>query len=133
MEKTAPTRYLATGRRKRSVARVFLTSGKGTIVVNGVPMDQYFPCPAWRYLLVYPFEVSDTKGLYDVQINVCGGGLSGQAAAARHGISRALLSISPQWRLPLKKEGLLTRDPREKERKKYGQKGARKRFQYSKR
>ena len=133
MEKETETRYLATGRRKRSVARVFLTSGSGNIVVNGLPVDQYFPRPAWRYWLVYPFEITDTKALYDVKINVSGGGLSGQAGAARHGISRALLSISREWRVPLKKEGLLTRDPREKERKKYGQKGARKRFQFSKR
>jgi small subunit ribosomal protein S9 len=85
------------------------------------------------YLLAQPFEVSQTVGQYDVHVNVCGGGLSGQAAATRHGISRALLGVSPQLRAPLKKEGLLTRDPREKERKKYGQKGARRRFQFSKR
>ncbi len=128
-----PSHYLATGRRKRAVARVSLSSGKGTIMVNGVPSDQYFPRPAWRYFLAQPFLVSETSGQYDVRINVSGGGLSGQAAAARHGISKALLEISPQWRSPLKKEGLVTRDPREKERKKPGQKGARKRFQFSKR
>lgn len=133
MEKGSASRYLATGRRKRATARVSLISGKGIIVVNGLPVERYFSRPVWRYLLVQPLEISETSGQYDVNINVSGGGLSGQAAAARLGISKALLEISPQWRTPLKKEGLLTRDPREKERKKYGQKGARKRFQYSKR
>lgn len=127
------THHSATGRRKRAVARVILTSGKGTIVVNGLPSDQYFHRPAWRLAISLPFQVSETVGQYDANVNVCGGGLSGQAGAARHGISRALLLISPDLRPNLKKEGLLTRDSREKERKKYGQKGARKRFQYSKR
>jgi len=127
------TRYTATGKRKRAVARVFLTQGTGTMVVNGMPGDQYFTRVAWRYFLEQPFTLSGTTGQYDLAVNVCGGGLSGQASATRHGITKALLLVSPQWRSLFKKEGLLTRDPREKERKKYGQKGARKRFQYSKR
>ncbi len=129
----AETRYLATGRRKRAVARVTLVVGSGAVVINGRPSDDYFPRPAWRYLISEAFEVSQTVGQYDVRVNVAGGGLSGQAAATRHGISRALLEISPLLRLPLKKEGLLTRDPREKERKKPGQKGARRKFQFTKR
>ncbi len=126
-------RYCATGRRKRATARVVLIPGAGAIVVNGLPSDQYFPRPAWRSAIALPFEISETVGQYDAHVNVCGGGLSGQAGAARHGISRALLAVSPDLRLNLKKEGLLTRDSREKERKKYGQKGARKRFQWTKR
>lgn len=132
-KKVEATRYCATGRRKRAVARVILTAGPGAIVVNGLPSDQYFTRPAWRSAVALPFEISETVGQYDVDVNVYGGGLSGQAGAARHGISRALLAISPDLRLNLKKEGLLTRDSREKERKKYGQKGARKRFQWTKR
>ncbi|MEK7286332.1 MAG: 30S ribosomal protein S9 [Nitrospirota bacterium] len=132
-KKTTPLRYTATGRRKRSIARVTLTAGTGAIVVNGLPSTEYFPRPVWLLVLAQPFEVSETVGQYNVSVNVCGGGLSGQAGATRHGISRALLSIVPHLRPNLKKEGLLTRDPREKERKKFGQKGARKRFQYSKR
>jgi small subunit ribosomal protein S9 len=131
--KSETARYCATGRRKRSIARVILTLGSGAIVVNGLPSEKYFPRPAWRSAIALPLAISETVGQYDVHVNVCGGGLSGQAGATRHGISRALLSISPDFRLLLKKEGLLTRDSREKERKKYGQKGARKRFQYSKR
>jgi len=127
------TRYCATGRRKRAVARVTLTTGSGAIVVNGLPSDQYFPRSAWRLALALPFRISETVGQYDTFVNVCGGGLSGQSGAVRHGISRALLAVSPDLRPNLKKEGLLTRDSREKERKKYGQKGARKRFQWTKR
>lgn len=127
------TRYCATGRRKRAIARVILTAGQGAIVVNGRPSDEYFPRSAWRLDLALPFQTSETVGQYDVFVNVGGGGLSGQAGATRHGISRALLSISPDLRPTLKKEGLLTRDSREKERKKYGQKGARKKFQWTKR
>ncbi len=127
------SRFVATGKRKRAIARTSLKPGKGVIVVNGLPLEQYFPRPVWRYLIAQPFEVSGTTGQYDVSVNVCGGGLSGQAGAVRHGIAKALLDVSPTLRPGLKKEGLLTRDPREKERKKPGQKGARKRFQYSKR
>jgi small subunit ribosomal protein S9 len=132
-KKSKTTRYCATGRRKRAIARVTLTVGTGAIVVNGRPSDEYFPRPAWRLDLALPFRTSETVGQYDVFVNVCGGGLSGQAGATRHGISRALIAVSPDLRPSLKKEGLVTRDSREKERKKYGQKGARKRFQWTKR
>ncbi|MEK7702341.1 MAG: 30S ribosomal protein S9 [Nitrospirota bacterium] len=132
-KKVVPLRYTATGRRKRSIARVILTAGSGLIVVNGLPSAEYFPRPVWLLVLAQPFEASETVGQYDVKVNVCGGGLSGQAGATRHGISRALLTMAPTLRTSLKKEGLLTRDSREKERKKFGQKGARKKFQYSKR
>lgn len=129
----AATRYFSVGKRKNSTARVWLTPGDGKIVVNGKPSDEYFPRQAWKYLLLQPFQVTETLGKYNAVANVYGGGLTGQAGALRHGISKALLEVSPQLRVSLKKEGLLTRDPRVKERKKYGQKGARKRFQYSKR
>ncbi len=125
--------YFATGKRKRSIARIILQPGSGTITVNGLPFTQYFPRSASQYLLAQPFEVTQTVGQYDVRVNVRGGGIMGQASAVRHGISKALLEVSAPLRAPLKSAGLLTRDPREKERKKYGQKGARKRFQYSKR
>ena len=129
----AATRYFATGKRKNSTARVYLEPGNGQVIVNGRPSDQYFPRQAWRYLVSQPFQVTETMGRYNTVANVFGGGLTGQAGALRHGISKALLEAAPQLRPRLKKEGLLTRDSRVKERKKYGQKGARKRFQYSKR
>jgi len=125
--------YFATGKRKTAIARVILQPGSGTVVVNGTPSAQYFPNPVSQFFIAQPFQVTETVGQYDVRINVCGGGIMGQAQAARHGISKALLVILPALRLKLKPAGLLTRDPREKERKKYSQKGARKRFQYSKR
>jgi small subunit ribosomal protein S9 len=125
--------YFTTGKRKTSVARIILQPGTGAIVVNGLPATQYFPRSASQYLLAQPFEITQTVGQYDVRVNVRGGGIMGQASAVRHGISKALLEVSPPLRASLKSAGLLTRDPREKERKKYGQKGARKRFQYSKR
>lgn len=130
---TATTRYIATGKRKKATARVWLVPGEGNIVVNGRPSDEYFPRQAWRFLIHQPFQATETVGKYKAVVNVGGGGLTGQASAVRHGISRALLDLAPQLRVSLKKEGLLTRDSRVKERKKYGQKGARKRFQYSKR
>ncbi len=129
----AATRYFATGKRKNAVARVYLEPGEGKILVNGRPSDEYFPRQAWKYLLIQPFQLTETVGRYNAVATVHGGGLTGQAGALRHGISKALLEAIPQSRTALKKEGLLTRDPRVKERKKYGQKGARKRFQYSKR
>lgn len=129
----AATRYFSVGKRKNSIARVWLEAGDGKIVVNGKPSDEYFPRQAWKFLLLQPFQVTETLGKYNAFANVHGGGLTGQAGALRHGISKALLEVSPLLRVSLKKEGLLTRDPRIKERKKYGQKGARKRFQYSKR
>ncbi|MCS7164412.1 MAG: 30S ribosomal protein S9 [Thermodesulfovibrio sp.] len=124
---------LATGRRKRSVARVILLPGSGKITVNKKPIEEYFPRETLRMLLYQPFHVAGVMGKYDVIVNVNGGGLSGQAGAIRHGIARALVNLNPDLKPKLKKEGLLTRDPREVERKKYGQPKARKRFQYSKR
>lgn len=126
-------RHYATGRRKRAVARVFLKDGSGTISVNGKSMDKYFDRETSRMIIEQPFEVLGKSNTYDVECNVHGGGLSSQAEAVRHGISRALLDVDAEFRPPLKKAGLLTRDAREKERKKPGQPGARKKFQYSKR
>ncbi len=125
--------YRATGRRKTSVARVILRPGSGNIVVNKKPAEQYFPRETLRMIIRQPLELVGLANKFDVQVNVTGGGLSGQAGAIRHGIARALLEYDPDLRPKLKKEGLLTRDPRMKERKKYGLAGARKRFQYSKR
>jgi small subunit ribosomal protein S9 len=123
----------ATGRRKTAVARVRLTLGDGTIVVNGRALDDYFPREVSRMIIHQPFEAVSGMGRYDIVANVHGGGLSGQADALRHGISRALEKLDETNRGPLKKKGMLTRDARKKERKKYGQKGARARFQFSKR
>lgn len=125
--------YTATGKRKTSIARVFLTPGTGKIVINERPVEEYFGRETLRMILRQPLELTGTIGKYDISVNVTGGGGSGQAGAIRHGISKALLDINPEFRSRLKKEGFLTRDSREKERKKYGQKGARKRFQFSKR
>jgi small subunit ribosomal protein S9 len=124
---------LTTGRRKSAVARVFLTAGTGQIVVNRRAIDEYFRRPTSRMIINQPFEVTNTSGQYDVKANVCGGGLSAQAAAIRHGITRALIAANPDFRPPLKKAAYVTRDPREVERKKYGRHKARKRPQYSKR
>jgi small subunit ribosomal protein S9 len=124
---------LATGRRKRSIARVILLPGSGKITVNNKSVEEYFPRETLRMILMQPFQVVGVTGKYDAIVNVTGGGLSGQAGAIRHGIARALVSINPDLKPKLKKEGLLTRDPREVERKKYGQPKARKRFQFSKR
>lgn len=129
----AATRYFATGKRKNATARVWLEPGAGNVIVNGRPSNEYFPRQAWKFLIQQPFQITDTVGKYNAIANVFGGGLTGQAGALRQGISKALLEVGPQLRTRLKKEGLLTRDSRVKERKKYGQKGARKRFQYSKR
>ena len=125
--------YIATGRRKNAIARIRLIPGTGEITVNRRPIDHYFPRESHRTLLHQPFQSTDTAGQYNVQVNVRGGGASGQAGAVRHGIAKALLEINPAFREPLRKGGLLTRDSRVKERKKYGQRGARRRFQYSKR
>jgi small subunit ribosomal protein S9 len=129
----ASIEYLATGRRKRSIAKVRLVSGKGKIIVNNKTIDEYFPRETLKMLLYQPFQIVGITGKYDAIITVNGGGLSGQASAIRHGIARALVNLNPDFRAKLKKEGLLTRDPREVERKKYGQPKARKRFQFSKR
>ncbi len=125
--------YNATGSRKSSVARVRLIPGEGKITVNGRELTQYFGLKTLELIVRQPLEVSENVGKYDVIANVAGGGISGQAGAIRHGIARALLKVDGEFRPALKKEGLLTRDPREKERRKYGLKKARKRGQYSKR
>jgi small subunit ribosomal protein S9 len=129
----ADIQYNATGRRKTSVARVILAPGNGQITINDKPADVYFPRETLRMVIRQPIDLAGITGKYDVQVKVAGGGLSGQAGAVRHGIARAIVDMNSDLRLRLKKEGFLTRDPREKERKKYGQKGARKRFQFSKR
>jgi small subunit ribosomal protein S9 len=122
-----------TGRRKNAVARVRLLPGSGKIVVNGKPAEEYFPRLALQTSLRQPLDVTETVGRYDVVATVTGGGVAGQAGAVRHGIARALAVSDETMRSPLHKNGLLTRDPRMKERKKYGRKRARKGFQYSKR
>ena len=129
----ADIKYHATGRRKSSVAQVSISQGNGQIVVNNKPIDTYFPRETLRMMIRQPIELVGMTGKYDIRVKVSGGGLSGQAGAVRHGISRAIVNMDNDLRSRLKKEGFLTRDPREKERKKYGQKGARKRFQFSKR
>lgn len=125
--------YHAVGKRKTSVARVWMKPGDGAIVINNKPMKDYITVDSGIGLINQPLELTENLGKYDVIANVRGGGVLGQAGAIRHGISRALLTISPDYRLVLKKADLLTRDPRMKERKKYGQAAARARFQYSKR
>lgn len=130
---TKITEYLATGRRKTSIARVRLASGSGKITVNGRTFENYFPMEIQRGVVTQPLTVTGTKEKLDVRVNVVGGGPIGQAGAVRHGISRALLEFDATLRPALKAEGFLTRDSRMKERKKYGQPGARKRFQFSKR
>jgi small subunit ribosomal protein S9 len=122
-----------TGRRKTAVARVYLRPGHGNITVNKRTIDNYFPSEAHRMIIRQPLQLTDTAGKFDIFVNVDGGGVSGQAGAVRHGITRALMEFNNDLRRKLKKAGFVTRDPRVKERKKYGQKGARKRFQFSKR
>ena len=121
------------GRRKTSIARVFLKEGKGEITVNKKNFKDYFDTPTLHYKLEQAFDLTETKGQYDVTVNVEGGGITGQAEAIRLGIARALCELNPEHRLQLKPEGLMTRDPRMVERKKFGQKKARKKFQFSKR
>ena len=129
----ATTQYLGTGRRKKSVARVRLLPGKGDIIVNKRDLDDYFGLETLKMIVRAPLVLTDTLGKYDVYANVYGGGTTGQAGAIRHGISRALLKVQPELRGSLKKAGFLTRDPRMKERKKYGLKAARRAPQFSKR
>jgi small subunit ribosomal protein S9 len=129
----AEIQYNATGRRKTSVARVTLSPGDGQITVNKKPADVYFPRETLRMVIRQPIEIAGITGKYNITAIVTGGGPSGQAGALRHGITRAIVDMNSDFRSKLKKEGFITRDPREKERKKYGQKGARKRFQFSKR
>jgi small subunit ribosomal protein S9 len=129
----AAVTYVATGKRKTSVARVILTPGVGQMLVNGKELDDYFGRKVLQTVAVMPFETTRTQAKFDVKVNVHGGGAAGQAGAIRHGIARALVEADENLRLPLKRAGFLTRDPREVERKKAGLKGARKRPQFSKR
>ncbi len=122
-----------TGRRKEATARVWINQGEGQVVVNGRPLDEYFGRETSKMLIYQPLQLLEQAGKIDITVNVCGGGLSGQAGAIRHGLSRALVTMNPEFRPVLKKAGFLTRDPRAVERKKYGQPGARRRFQFSKR
>ena len=129
----ADIQYYGTGRRKTSTARVYLRPGAGEVQVNRKAFDRYFPNETLRMIIRQPFQLTDTANKFDLVINVAGGGPAGQAGAIRHGITRALLEYNADLRPTLKHAGLITRDPRIKERKKYGQKGARKRFEFSKR
>jgi small subunit ribosomal protein S9 len=129
----AENQYYGTGRRKTSTARVYLRAGAGDFKINRKPFDTYFPNETLRMIIRQPLNLTETVGKFDVLINVKGGGPAGQAGAIRHGITRALLEYNGDLRSTLKQAGLITRDDRIKERKKYGQKGARKRFQFSKR
>lgn len=126
-------RFYGTGRRKKSVARVYIFSGKGNITINGRTLDDYVGLETLKKIINQPFVATKTENKYDVLVNVYGGGTSGQAGAIRHGIARALLKVDKEYRPLLKREGLLTRDPRMKERKKYGLKAARRAPQFSKR
>lgn len=125
--------YYGTGKRKTAIARTWLKPGNGIITINKRIIDDYFGRETAKMIVEQPLVLTDTQGRFDVNVNVSGGGISGQAAAIRHGITKALLQVNPEFRSTLKKAGFVTRDPRIKERKKYGQKGARARFQYSKR
>lgn len=129
----AVERYYATGRRKTAVARIWLMPGEGKILVNKEAFEDYFPIDTLRNMITRPLQMTNTAGQFDVYANIKGGGVTGQASAMRHGISKALLLVNQAFREILKKAGFLTRDPRAKERKKYGQKGARAKYQYSKR
>jgi small subunit ribosomal protein S9 len=129
----ADIEYNGTGRRKSSIAQVFMKPGTGNILINKKPFEKYFPHETLKMIVQQPLNVVAVSGKYDITVRVKGGGISGQASAIRHGIARALIEINSDFRPKLKKEGLLTRDPRVVERKKYGLKGARARFQFSKR
>lgn len=127
------TTFYATGKRKSAVARTWLAAGNGTVTVNDRPIDDYFSLETSRAMLLQPLLITNTMGQYDIKVRVHGGGINGQAGAVRHGITKALILANADFRLPLKKAGFVKRDPRTKERKKYGQRGARARFQFSKR
>jgi small subunit ribosomal protein S9 len=129
----ATKEYYATGKRKLAIARTWLRPGVGQIIINGRPIERYFSRETAKMVVLQPLELTDTVGKFDILVNVTGGGLSGQAGAIKHGISKALLEFDPLLRQVLKKAGFITRDSRVKERKKYGLKGARARYQYSKR
>jgi small subunit ribosomal protein S9 len=122
-----------TGRRKSATARVFIKPGTGEIIINKRKLEEYFDNEVHRMVIRQPLQLTDTAGKFDILVNVDGGGKAGQAGAVRHGVTRALVEFNPEFRTRLKRAGFVTRDPRAKERKKYGQKGARKRFQFSKR
>lgn len=126
-------RYYATGKRKSAIARIYMKAGSGNIIVNKRNYEEYFTRPSLKMIIRQPFEITGKNDQFDLYINVSGGGVAGQAGAVKHGISKALLEYDVQLRPILKKAGFLTRDARIKERKKYGQPGARKRFQFSKR
>jgi small subunit ribosomal protein S9 len=126
-------RWYGTGRRKEATARVWITSGEGQITINKRPVDTYFGRETLKMILQQPLDITEQRGKIDIRCNVRGGGLSGQAGAIRHGLTRALMVMNPELRPTLKKAGFVTRDPRAVERKKYGKAGARKRFQFSKR
>lgn len=125
--------YYGTGRRKTSIARVWLYSGEGKSLVNNIPLEKYFSTETFKLMVKQPFVVTQTENKFHIYANITGGGLSGQAQALRHGITRALIDFSPELKSDLKKAGLVRRDPRKKERKKYGQKAARRSFQWTKR
>ena len=129
----AQVQYYGTGRRKKSTARVRLVPGSGKVIINNRDAEEYFPYDTQRLILKQPLVATETEGTYDVLVNVHGGGFTGQAGAIRHGVARALLEADPDYRITLKREGFLTRDPRMKERKKYGLRKARKSGQFSKR
>jgi small subunit ribosomal protein S9 len=125
--------YYATGRRKSSIAKTWIKPGNGDVIVNNQPLATYFRLETAKTIALQPLSLTNTLGSYDVKVRVLGGGVSGQAGAIRHGLTRALVQANPELRQQLKKAGFVRRDPREKERKKYGQRGARARFQFSKR
>ena len=129
----AEQKIYATGRRKTSIARVWMKPGTGEITINTRTMDEYFGRPTSKMVVRQPLELTDNIGKFDINVNVCGGGPSGQAGAIKHGITKALLEVDPELRASLKKAGFITRDSRIKERKKYGRRGARRSFQFSKR
>lgn len=125
--------YYATGKRKNAIAKTWMKPGKGEIIINDRPVDEYFSVASAKRVIIQPLVLTNKLGSYDVKVKILGGGYSGQAGAIRHGITKALMLIDPDLRAILKKAGFVKRDPRVKERKKYGQKGARARFQFSKR
>ncbi len=129
----AEQRWYGTGRRKKATARVWINAGSGEIIVNKRPIDEYFGLEVLKMIMQQPLDIAGQRGKLDIKVNVCGGGLSGQAGAIRHGLTRAMMEMDPELRGALKKAGFVTRDPRAVERKKYGRPGARKRFQFSKR
>jgi len=129
----AEQRIYATGKRKTSIARVWMKPGTGEITINERTIDEYFGRPTSKMVVRQPLELTENIGKFDISVHVCGGGLSGQAGAIKHGITKALLEVDPELRGSLKKAGFITRDSRIKERKKYGKRGARRSFQFSKR